>query len=73
MSGPPVINAVRLHLNRGDAVLFEVGANGITHIEQYDENGQMAPVPFIRVWRGEDRVLEVSKAEAVVYYAGSES
>jgi hypothetical protein len=35
-------------------ICHRVGANGVTKIEPYDENGQMAYVPRVRVFRGDD-------------------
>lgn len=30
-----------------------VGFHGVTRIEPYEENGEMAPVPWLKVWKGD--------------------
>jgi len=32
--------------------LHEVGENGVTKIEPYNENGLLAPVPYFAIWKG---------------------
>lgn len=54
---------------------YEVGYDGITAIEPYDEYGQMTYVPWFNVWRGAELWCKVNGAfaQVVEYGQGYES
>ena len=47
-----------------------VGQDGVTRIEETEKPGQMAMVPWYRVYRGDDLFMEVNAAQVggVVYF-----
>lgn len=53
----------------GDLYRYIVGDVGITRIEEYGEPGLHCYIPHLRVWRGDDKVIEVSKHQADVFYS----
>lgn len=49
---------------------FCVGFNGVTKIEPYEESGQMAPVTWLAVYKGDELIFRIFPApDTVVYYA----
>jgi len=55
-----------VHYQRGGG--FTVGEDGITKIEAYEENGQMAPVPWIAVYREGELHRRIPAREVVICY-----
>jgi len=47
---------------------WKVGSSGITKIEIYEESGQMAPVPWCAVYKGDDIVCRFDMAGMGVKY-----
>jgi hypothetical protein len=48
---------------------YRVGdASGATRIEAYDENGQMAAVPWVAVFKGDDLICRVPADQVSVHY-----
>lgn len=47
---------------------FTVGVNGVTRIEAYDENGQMAMVPWVAVFKGDQICCRAPAAQMSVHY-----
>ena len=43
----------------------QVGHKGVTWIEPYEENGQMAPVTWLRVWKGDKLAARLNAASMV--------
>mgnify|MGYP000205648070 CR=1 FL=1 len=55
-----------VHYERGGG--HEVGEEGITSIEAYEENGQMAPVPWIAVYKHGEIYERIPVQQVVVQY-----
>ena len=51
-----------------NGITFEVGLNGVTSIIPYNENGQMAAVPWIAVYKGEKIVARFDAVNIVIKY-----
>lgn len=55
--------------HENDMVGARVGHEGVTRLEPYLESGQMAPVPFLRVWKGNFLAARLNCAHmAVIEY-----
>lgn len=48
--------------------MWKVGQGGCTRIEAYDENGSMAAVPWIAVFKGDEIVARFSAGQVTVGY-----
>lgn len=47
---------------------YRVGQNGVTKIEAYDENGDMAPTPWLAIFKGEKIVMRIAAANMSIHY-----
>lgn len=72
MKDPRAISAIYAP---GEGSSWMVGATKITKIEPYEENGQMAPVLWFEVWKGDHLFVRVNAAhvECVTYKQGETS
>lgn len=47
---------------------LRLGHDGVTRIEAYDENGELAAVPWVAVFKGDDLVLRTAARHVFVSY-----
>lgn len=47
---------------------YEVGEDGVTKIEAYNENGERAPVPWVAVYKGDEIVVRSHAAKWTIHY-----
>lgn len=48
---------------------FKVGQSGVTSIEAYDENGHMASIPWLAIFKGDEIVLRTPACHVAISYA----
>lgn len=61
------IHSICFFLGNTDA---EVGRYGVTRIEACEKPGEYCMIPYIRVWRGEDCVMEIPQHKlSIVQFA----
>ena len=57
-----------IHFDNAQWSLYCNGKEGVTHIEVYEERGQMANVPFLAVYQGEFLWQRISAALCRIEY-----
>jgi hypothetical protein len=63
----PIVTIEELGRTEG-YYIWTVGRNGITKIEPYGENGHMAPIPWLAIWKGEEITARVPADKFVIHY-----
>lgn len=69
MMGQPITHIRRTEGD--DTFVWEVGSNGITRIEEYQENGEYCHIPYIRIWRCDQKVAEMCKHKLDAIFFGN--
>ena len=52
----------------GHGIRWDVGVDGVTKIEAYDEMGQMSYVPWIAIWVGDTIILRMDAQGKTICY-----
>lgn len=54
-----------------ESEFYTVGHDGVTKIEAIEENGEMAPVPWLEVYKREEVVMRSAARHWIIEYAAS--